>query len=154
VRLRGRNSRVSARCALAVYAFACLGACASTLASHKLIGAPRAPVSPEEVQLYLETPRRAYDQIAMLDASSKRAFAFSYQGKAEVVIRRLKEEAAKLGANGVLLKGISDESSGAVGTDLGTNYEGPRGTVDLGFGVSAVMVARHGSGVAIYLPPE
>jgi hypothetical protein len=150
----GRARRGSIRGALALVALGCSCACASRLSSHRLIGAPRAPVSAADVQIYLETPKGAYDQIAVLDASSQRAFAFSYEAKAEVVIRRLKQEAAKVGANGVLLRGISDESGGAVGTDVGSYYEGPRGTIDLGFGATAVMLSRHGSGIAIYLKPE
>jgi hypothetical protein len=122
--------------------------------SHRLIGAPRPAISPERVQLYLETPARPYLEIAVLGASSRRSWAFSYEGKAEVVIRRLKEEAAKVGANGVLLKGISEESGGAIGTDLGTNYEGPRGTIDLGVSAGTLLVSRHGSAIAIYLEPE
>jgi hypothetical protein len=105
------------------------------------------------VELYLETPSRPYREIAMLDASSKRSWSFGYEGKAEVVIRRLKEEAAKLGANGVLLKGITDEQGPAVGTDMGTHYEGSRGTVDLGLGAGTLLVSRRGSAIAIYLEP-
>jgi hypothetical protein len=128
-----------------------LAGCATS--SHRLIGAPRPAISPDQVALYLETPPRPYREIAMLDASSTRSWSFGYEGKAEVVIRRLKEEAAKVGANGVLLKEIADESGPAVGTDLGTHYEGPRGTVDLG--VSAGLLgSRHGSAIAIYLEPD
>lgn len=39
----------------------------------------------------------------MIDTSSKGGFGFTAQGKTDVVINRLKEEPAKLGANGVLL---------------------------------------------------
>ena len=57
------------------------------------------------------------------------------------------------GANGVLLQEIADRPGTAVGTDLGANYMGPRGTADLGIGVSAVTLQRYGSAIAIYLPP-
>ena len=92
----------------------------------------------DEVQLYTETPHRPYERIAVVSASSKRSLSFSSQGKAEVVVKRLKEEAGKLGANGVLLEEISDESGAAVGADVGTSYEGPRGTIDLGVSASAL----------------
>jgi hypothetical protein len=129
-----------------------LAGCAAS--SYRLIGAPRPAISADQVQLYLETPARPYLEIATLDASSKRSWSFSYEGKAEVVIRRLKEEAARVGANGVLLKGITEESGGAIGTDVGTNYEGPRGTIDLGVGAGTLLVTRYGSAIAIYLAPE
>jgi hypothetical protein len=128
----------------------CMAACASPT---QLIGQARPPTSPDQVQLYLEPPARAYDRIAVLSASSKRSFAWSAQGKAEVVIRRLKQQAAALGANGIVLQGITDESNGSIGTNVGTQYEGGRGTIDLGFGISALTLRRYGSAIAIYLAP-
>jgi hypothetical protein len=123
------------------------------LRSHELIGGARPPISPEAVKLYLETPSRRYEQIAVLYSSSRRSWSFNSQTKADVVIRRLKEEAASLGANGVLLDEISDRAGIAVGTDVGANYMGPRGTADLGIGVSGLTFQRYGRGIAIYLPP-
>jgi hypothetical protein len=145
-----RGPRAAASAAAA--AILCLAGCASS--HHKLIGAPRAAISPDEVQLYTETPARPYLRIALVSASSDRSWSFTYEGKAEAVIRRLKVEAAKVGANGVLLQDISEESGGALGTELGTNYEGPRGTIDLGAGATTFLVSRHGSGVAIYVEPD
>jgi hypothetical protein len=128
----------------------CMTACASSI---QLIGPARPPTSPDQVHLYLEPPARDYDRIALLDTSSKRSFSFSAQGKADVVIKRQKEEAARLGANGIVLQGISDDSSGSFGTSVGTQYEGARGTLDLGFGVSALLLQRYGRAIAIYLAP-
>ena len=76
------------------------------LRSHELIGSARAPIAPESVQLYLEPPARSYEPIAVLHSSSRRSWSFTSQSKADVVVRRLKEEAASLGANGVLLDEI------------------------------------------------
>jgi hypothetical protein len=127
----------------------CLAACVS---SHQLIGTAREPVAADRVQIYTEAPRRPYERIAVVSASSKRSWSFSSESKAEVVVRRLKEEAGKLGANGVLLEGISDAPGAAIGADVGSGYEGPRGTIDLGVGVSSLTLQRFGSGIAIYLP--
>jgi hypothetical protein len=52
----------------------------------------------------------------------------------------------------VLLEGISDEPGAAIGTDVGHSYEGPRGTIDLGVGVSTLTLQRYGRAIAIYLP--
>jgi hypothetical protein len=128
----------------------CMAACASP---NQPISPARPPTSPDQVHLYLEPPAQSYDQIAVLNASSKRSFSFSAQAKADVVIRRLKEQAAKLGANAIVLQGISDESNGSIGTSVGTEYEGGRGTIDLGFGVSSLMLQRYGRAIAIYLAP-
>jgi hypothetical protein len=123
------------------------------LKSHELVGGARSPISPEAVQLYLEAPSRRYEEIAVLYSSSRRSWSFTSQTKADVVVRRLKEEAASLGANGVLLHEIADRPGMTVGTDVGANYMGPRGTADLGIGVSALTFQRYGRGIAIYLPP-
>jgi hypothetical protein len=126
---------------------------ARDLKSHELVGGARAPISPDLVQLYLEPPSRRYEQIAVLHSSSRDSWSFTSQSKADVVIRRLKEEAASLGANGVLLDEITDRPGATVGTSLGTNYIGPRGTADFGVGVAVPTLQRYGSGIAIYLAP-
>ena len=123
------------------------------LKSHELLVGARPALPADAVQLYLEPPSRHYEQIAVLHSSSRRSWSFTAQSKADVVIRRLKEEAASLGANGVLLENIADRPGTAVGTDLGASYMGPRGTADLGIGVSAMTLERYGSAIAIYLAP-
>jgi hypothetical protein len=130
----------------------CLAACVSS--HHELVGTARAPIPADQVQLFTEVPSRPYERIALVSASSKRSFSFSFEGKAEVVVRRLKEEAGRLGANGVLLEGISEESGGAIGADLGTHQESARGTIDVGVGATTLLLERSGRGVAIYLPPR
>jgi hypothetical protein len=142
-----RVARFARAAAMALWV--CLAACVS---SHQIVGNARAPISADRVQLYTEAPLRPYERIAVVSASSKRSWSFTSESKAEVVVRRLKEEAGKLGANGVLLEGISDEAGAAIGADVGTGYEGPRGTIDVGVGASTLMLQRYGRGIAIYLP--
>jgi hypothetical protein len=132
-----------------------LAACvwlAACVSSHQLIGTARTPIPADEVRLYTEAPSRPYESIAVVSASSKRSFSFTFEGKADVVVRRLKEEAGRLGANGVLLEGISDESGAAIGANVGSAYEGPRGTIDVGVGASTLTLQRYGRAIAIYLP--
>ena len=145
------EGRRAARCVrtAAMMSWVCLAACVS---SHQLIGTARVPVSADRVQLYTEAPLRPYERIAVVSASSKRSWSFTFEGKAEVVVRRLKEEAGKLGANGVLLEDISEQPGVAVGADVGTGYEGARGTIDVGIGASTLLSQRYGRGIAIYLP--
>ena len=150
MRLAGEDRRAARSLRVAaMLSWVCLAACVS---SHQLIGTARVPVSADRVQLYTEAPLRPYERIAVVSASSKRSWSFTFEGKAEVVVRRLKEEAGKLGANGVLLESISDESGATIGGDVGTAYEGPRGTIDVGVGASTLMLQRYGRGIAIYLP--
>jgi len=137
------------RCAAAALL---LSACAST--SHELVGTPRTAIPESQVQLYLEPPAKPYVEIAVLATSSKHSLSLTLQGKDDVVIRRLKQEAAKLGANGVLLREISDEPPMAVGARAGGEIWSARGTVDLGVGASGLWSQRFGRGIAIYLESD
>src|SRR5271155_5654401 len=141
----------TARAALGCAALTMSTACVS---SHVLVGKTRAPILPNQVQLYLQPPADKFEQIAILDTSSKYSFAFTAQGKTEVVIRRLKEMAAKLGANGILLEEIADEPVGSVGTDVGTEFSGAHGSISLGVSGSGLRVQKFGSGIAIYLKSD
>ncbi|HTV97100.1 MAG TPA: hypothetical protein VME42_13925 [Steroidobacteraceae bacterium] len=94
---------------LAFFGTALISLCAC-VSSHVMIGQARPPISPEAVQIYFHPPASRYDEIALLDTSSRHSFSITAQGKTDAVIARLKEEAARLGANGVLLQGIGDQS--------------------------------------------
>ena len=125
-----------------------LTACAT---SHVMIGKARPPISPDEVQVYSQPPTVPYEEIARLQTSSSGSFSFTAQGKTDAVIQRLKTEAAKLGANGVLLEGIGDQPSGSVGTGGGTESYSSRSSVGGGVGISVGMNKKVGGGVAIYV---
>ena len=127
----------------AVLAFL-LTACAT---SHVMLGKARPPLSPDEVQIYDHPPPGPYQEIARLDTSSQGSFSFTAQGKTDAVIQRLKNEAAKLGANGVLLEGIGDQASGSIGTSAGGGgYSGGGG-----IGINAGLSKKIGGGLAIYV---
>ena len=126
-----------------------LAACAT---SHVMIGKARPPISPDSVQLYTRPPDRPYEEVARIETSSQGAFAFGSQAKTDAVIHRLKAEAAKLGANGVLLEGMGDQPSGSVGTGGGsTSYSG-RSAVGGGIGINVGLTRKVGGGLAIYVP--
>jgi hypothetical protein len=128
-----------------------LAGCAT---SHVMIGKARPPISPDEVRIYQRPPQAPYEEIARLDASSQGSFSFTAQGKTDAVIRRLKTEAAKLGANGVLLEGIGNQSSGAIGTGGGRESYSSGGSFGGGVGISAGLSRKVGGGTAIYIPPN
>src|SRR5260370_40711823 len=93
-----------------------------------MLGKARPPISPDEVRIYDRPPPGPYQEIARLDTSSQGSFSSTAQAKTDAVIKRLKTEAAKLGANGVLLEGIGDQASGSIGTSAGgRGYSGARG---------------------------
>ncbi len=75
--------------------------------SHVIVGETKASIDPSNVKIYLDYPVE-YEKIALIDAGSNFAFKdpvilFTWQSKMDKVIERLKIEAAKLGANGVLI---------------------------------------------------
>jgi hypothetical protein len=67
------------------------------------------------------------------------------------VIRRLKQEAAKLGANGVLLEGIGDQASGSIGTGGGSTSYSSHSSVGGGVGIGVGLTRKAGGGLAIYV---
>lgn len=133
------------------------GLTAATLAgcvsSHVMVGAARPPISADQVKIYLRPPATRYEEIAILNTSSRDSLTFTAQGKTNKVIERLKEEAAKLGANGVLLHSVEDRAAGSVGVGIGSGSISGNSAFGLGLGSSAVMIQKSGSGMAIYVEP-
>jgi hypothetical protein len=70
------------------------------------------------------------------------------------VITRLKEEAAKLGANGILLDGVSDQAVGSVGTGFANATASGHTATGFGIGSSGTVFVKSGSGLAIYVEPD
>jgi hypothetical protein len=127
-----------------------LGGCVT---SHVIVGTVRPAISPSQVQLYLHPPRGKYEEIAILDTSSKHSFSFTAQGKTDAVIDRLKAEAAKLGANGILLNNVGDQAVGSVGTGVVTGVGGGHASVGVGISSSGTVFQKNGNGIAIYVEP-
>ena len=116
-----------------------------------LVGRARAPTLPDQVRIYLQPPGGPYEEIANLSASSRGSFAMTAAGKMDKVIERLKIEAAKVGANGILLHGVGDQTAGSMGAGISTEMDSGHSPYGLGFGVSALFYGKSGDGVAIYV---
>jgi len=132
-----------------------LAACAS---SHVLTGTPRPPIDPSQVRIYYGPPPGGYEEIARLDVGSG-AFTYGATNKSNAVIRNLRKEAARLGANGVLLQGTGqgpDNSSVSVGGGVGRF--GGRSASSVGVGVNISPTQTYASGIAVWVenppPPE
>jgi hypothetical protein len=121
-----------------------LAGCAGT-ASHVLVGDPRAPVDPAEVQIYLQPPSR-YDEIAIVTADNRGSWQWSAQGASDAALERLKIEAASLGANGITGLMIGSGWSGSTAAlGLGTGF----GSYGWGSGWSG---PGYGLGAAVGVP--
>jgi hypothetical protein len=89
--------------ALAVLAIA---ACAS--GSAIVTGNTRPPIPLEQVKIYLEPPAE-FEIIGLVSASSDAGW--TAQGSLDYAVKELKKQAAKLGANGVLLVSSGETTS-------------------------------------------
>jgi hypothetical protein len=146
-----RSTKISRVSILAtLIAFVAIAGCAT---SHVMVGRARPPISPDQVQIYLHPPGTKYEEIALLDTSSKGSFSITAQGKTNAVIDRLKAEAAKLGANGILLSGVGDQAAGSVGSGFGSATASGNSAFGVGFGSSATVFQKKGDGLAIYVEP-
>ena len=90
-----------------------LSACAS--GSYILTGEKRTPLMAASVKLYISPPQE-YEVIAIVNASSDSGW--TQQGRTAYAVKELKKQAAKLGANGILLTDrgeIISTSAGAYG---------------------------------------
>ena len=125
-----------------------LTACTS---SQIVVGKTRPPTRPEDIKVYL-TPPAHFEEIALLDADSTGSFRITAQGKVNGVIDRLKKSAAKLGANGIILRATGEKGAVVVsnmyGTANGNFYSGGGLAVSNGGHIKTV------SGVAIFVAEE
>ena len=107
--------------------------------SSILVGKARPPITPENVKLYVEAPED-YEVIGIVEASSD--VEFSSQAAQNRAIERLKTEAAKIGANGVLLENSGEKSSTVFGSGGG------------GFFWAAQQKTKTVQGKAIFVPAK
>jgi hypothetical protein len=128
----------------------CVAACATD--SVVVTGKVRPAISPAEVKLYWQPPA-TFEEIAVLNASKSSAFTTGGQKTVDKVIAGLKEQAAKVGANGLILEGFSDRQTGSVGSGVGSSSVSSNSAVGVGVGGSLGIYKKTGHGVAIFVPP-
>lgn len=105
--------------------------------SSIVVGEVRDPIDPSKVKLYLESPDN-YDVIGIVKASSDAGW--TEQDSVNYAVEELKNQAAKLGANAVLLETTGETTSTIIGGQ-GTDY------------LYAIPVSEQTvSGKAIYVP--
>ena len=120
--------------------------CTLTRGSSVLVGTARPPIDPSGVKLYLDLPRK-YEKVALLSADSRNDFA-TQQNLTDAAIDRLKKEASKVGANGILLNGVGNYQIGASGVVV-ANPGSPIGTA-----VVNTRTGKEATGLAIYVIEE
>ena len=126
-----------------------LGGCSTS--SHVLTGTPRSPIDPASVRIYTAPPPQ-FEQIAALSATSGGSLAITSQQNMDKAIERLRREAARLGANGVLLQSMQDRQSASIGAGGGSASYGGNSAVGAGVGGSFGLYSKDVTGLAIYVP--
>lgn len=126
---------------LALLSIALVGCATATVIP---IGNTRAPIDPSQVRLYAHPPAH-YEVVGLINGNSN--YEGSGQNGVTDMIAKIKEQAAKLGANGVLLGKMAEQYLGSSG---GASY--------LGWGVfnstSMAAYSQTMQAQAIYVPPE
>ena len=115
-----------------------LAGCADS--SVILTGQPHAATTPDKVQVYFQQPARKYEVIGIVTGSSKNKFGVTRQGKTDAALRSVKEKAAEIGANGVIMQTQGTTTGGAVGTVSG------------GLVIASSINNVEVSGTAIFIP--
>ncbi|MDR6536977.1 hypothetical protein [Variovorax soli] len=127
-----------------------LAGCAVTHQTSMLVGTPRAATSPIQVKLYT-TPPRKYVEIAVISADAAHDF-MEKQALLDTAVMNAKREAAKVGANGILLEGAGDFEVGSSGVMI---MQAPRrGGMAFATGSSNTRTGKQIAGKAIYVTEE
>jgi hypothetical protein len=121
--------------------------------SSVVVGTVRTPIEITKVKTYLKPPKK-YEEIALLETSSKASWAVTSQGKMDVVIERLKIEAAKIGANGILLISAGDKLAGSIGNGVGTTTAAGNTAYSTGTVSSHAIFHKAGNAIAIFVEEE
>ncbi len=137
---------------IALLAALVMAGCSST--SRVILGPTYPPLSPEQVRIYYQPPPR-YREVALLETESG-GFTYGEQNKMNAVLTKLRVEAARLGANGVLFQGTQNGYGGSgVGVGVGGGHFGGHSAFGGSVGVDLSPSQKHARGMAIFVtdPP-
>ena len=129
---------------VAAWAVPILGSGCATGAAL-VTGVKRPPINPNEVRIYSEPPAN-YEEVAIISANSYWSWAWTEQSKMDTASRELRSKAAKLGANGVIVKNLGNAatSAGGFGTGVGGGFA---------LGAASINNMTTLDGVAIFVSP-
>lgn len=141
--------RVRYRISLALASTIALASCATS--SHVLVGTARPAISPDRVTVLQQAPEK-FVEIAEVEASSGASLR-SAQEKWDRAIETLRKEAARLGANAIVLEVPQDRENGVGGVSYSQTATTSGGRpVELNLGSSGAVLTQSVRGLAIYVP--
>ena len=129
--------KTSLQVAGAMLSVAILSGCATGAAL--VTGVKRPPIDPGQVRIYSSPPPK-FEEVAVISANSYWSWAWNEQAKIDTATRELRSKAAKLGANGVIVKNLGSAPITAGGYAYGA------------FGAASINNMATIEGVAIYVP--
>jgi hypothetical protein len=137
---------------LAVALVLTIEGCATS--SQALTGSPRAPLPTSNVRVYTQAPP-SFEEIAVLSASRKSVSSAGGERAIEKMMETMKSQAARLGANGLLLEDFSDSDPVAVGSGVGSQTYTHNASINVGVGGSLGVIKKAAKGRAIFVasPP-
>jgi hypothetical protein len=127
-----------------------LAACATS--TQVLTGPPRSPLLPAEVRVYTQAPQ-SFEEIALLGATRKSVSTAGAERAIARMIEAMRQQAAELGANGLLLEDIADSEPVSVGSGVGSQTYTHNASVNLGIGGSLGVTKKMVKARAIFVPP-
>jgi hypothetical protein len=128
-----------------------LAGCATS--SQILTGTPRAAIAADEVRVYTQAPP-SFEEIAVFNASRRSVSSAGGERAIQKMIESMKNQAALLGANGLLLEDFSDAQDFSLGTSLGSESYTHNGSISVGAGGSLGLVKKTAQAWAIFVPPD
>jgi hypothetical protein len=105
------------------------------------------------VRVYTQAPQ-SFEEIAVLNASRKSVSSAGGERAIEKMIESMRIQAARLGANGLLLENLSDSEPIAVGTGIASQTYTHNASIDVGVGGWLNVVKKAASGRAIFVAPQ
>jgi hypothetical protein len=117
-----------------------------------LTGKPRSAIPAAEVRVYTQAPQH-FEEIAVFAASRKSVSSAGGERAIAIMIDSMRDQAAKLGANGLLLEDFSDSNSLGLGTAIGSQTYTHNGSINLGVDGSLGIVKKIAQARAIFVTP-
>ena len=112
--------------------------CAS--GAYQVTGNQRPAIEPDQVTIFINEPSVPFEVIGVVSAKSEKGF--SDEARLERAKEELKEQAAKIGANGIILDRVTEASfqslgtglglalgSGGIGTSIGSGFSLPKANI-------------------------
>jgi hypothetical protein len=139
------------RSLFAISLYLAIAACVSS--SQLLTGVPRSPIAPTQVRIYTMAPQ-GFEEIAVLGASRKSVSTAGGERAIAMMIESMRAQAARLGANGLLLEDFSNSDAVSVGTGVESEIYTHNASISLGVGGSLGVVKKAVKARAIFVAPK